>query len=203
MVFKLKQPPREPRPRVSAREVAKDLSVPPEMVMAALADLGEYVQSSASKLEEPVIRRLYEAMGNQYEPEKPKSPPAWERKGRTDQSPATAKLTRGVDEGDQTNWHSASRDDWWETQGDVAPAWELESWKLHGFTEAERDAWIAHGLRPGQVKDAAAYRDAGLIPPDLMKDAAGWTALKRLRAGERPIEVVRLLQALREDDRAG
>ena len=151
--------------------------------MAALADLGEYVRSPASRLEEPVIRRLYEAMGGQLEPERPKSPPAWERKGRTDESLATAKSTGDVAGGDQTNWHSSSRDDWWETQGDVAPSWERESWKLCGFTEFERDAWIAHGLRPGQVKDALAYRDAAIgtanaapgSPATATRDAV-WTA---------------------------
>jgi hypothetical protein len=50
--------------------------------LAALADLNEYVQSPASKLEEPVIRRLYEALGGHFEPEKPKPPPGWQRQGR-------------------------------------------------------------------------------------------------------------------------
>ena len=202
MVFKLKQPPPGRRPRVSAQGVAKDLSVSTEKVMSALADLGEHVQSPASKLEEPVVRRLYEVLGGEYEPEKPKPPPAWQWKGQIDQRAAIAKSNRVIDEGDQTSWHSAARDDWWETQGDAAPTWELQSWNLYGFTEAERDAWIAHGLRPAQVKDAAAFRDSGLTPADLMKDAGGWTALKRLRAGERPIDVVRLLRALRKDDQA-
>jgi len=66
---------------------------------------------------------------------------------------------------------------------------------MFNFTEAERDAWIAHGLRPGQVKDAVAFRDAGLVPADLLEDVKGWTALKRLRAGERPTDGVRLLRA--------
>ena len=47
---------------------------------------------------------------------------------------------------DQSNWHSRPSDDWWETRGDAAPAWELASWKMLEFTDAERDAWIAHGL---------------------------------------------------------
>jgi hypothetical protein len=72
---------------------------------------------------------------------------------------------------------------------------ELESWKIFDFAEAERDAWIAHGLRPGQVKDAAKYRDAGLLPGDLAQEILGWTVLKRLRAGESPDEVLRLLRA--------
>jgi hypothetical protein len=74
---------------------------------------------------------------------------------------------------------------------------------MFGFTETERDVWIAHGLRPGQVTDAVSFRDAGLVPADLLQNIAGWTVLKRLRAGEPPTEVVRLLRATREDDRAG
>jgi hypothetical protein len=50
--------------------------------MTALGDLGEYIQSPASKLEEPVIRRLYEALGAQHEPAKPKSPPEWQWKSK-------------------------------------------------------------------------------------------------------------------------
>lgn len=63
MVFKLAQPPQGPRRRMTARAVAKELGLSTDTVMAALADLNEYAQSPASKLEEPVIRRLYEALG--------------------------------------------------------------------------------------------------------------------------------------------
>jgi hypothetical protein len=147
---------------------------------------------------------LYEAFGAQHEPAKPKAPPEWQWKGRSDQVSAKANPARndGAEEA-RTSWCSRAGGDWWETQGDVVPAWELESWKMFGFTEAERDVWIEHGLRPGQVKDAVSFRDAGLVPADLTRDVAGWTVLKRLRAGERPAEVVRLLRATREDDRAG
>lgn len=199
MVFKLRQPPQEPRRRMSAREVAKDLGVRIEVVMAAIGELGEFVQSPASKLEEPVIRRLYAAMGGRYEPARPKPSPAWDRKGRIGQVSPAARSTKDSTSEDGTNWHSASRDDWWETQGDVAPSWEVGSWKLYGFTESERDSWIAHGLRPGQVKDAVAYREAGLMPPDLVKVVAGWTVLRRLRAGDPPIDVLRLLRGHQVD----
>lgn len=194
MVFKHKQPPLGPRRRASPREVARALDVDLDSVMAALVDLGEYVSSPASKIEEPVARRLYEALGGQYEPEAPKLSSRWERKGRTNQQPA-ARRSRMESNGDGlTNWHSAAREDWWETQGDASPAMELESWKLFGFTEVERDAWIAHGLGPGQVKDAVSCREAGLMPTDLSKKLEGWTVEKRLQAAERPADVVRLLR---------
>ena len=83
MVFKLKQPPQGPRRRMTARAVAKEVGLSTDTVMAALADLNEYVQSPASKLEEPVIRRLYEVLGGDYEPEVPKSPPEWQQQGRS------------------------------------------------------------------------------------------------------------------------
>ena len=202
MVFKLKQPPQGPRRRMSARQISKELGVPVGEVMATLNELGEYVKSPASMLEEPVIRRLYEAVHRRYEPEKPKAAPPWDRKGRGDQAPTAAAANRDSRESDRSECHSRPTGEWWETQTDVAPAWELESWKIFDFAEAERDAWIAHGLRPGQVKDAAKYRDAGLLPGDLAQEILGWTVLKRLRAGESPDEVLRLLRAPLEDDRA-
>jgi hypothetical protein len=199
VVFKLKQPPQVPRRRMTARAVANELGLSTDTVMAALADLNEYVQSPASKLEEPVIRRLYEALGGHYEPEKPKPPPEWQRQGRSHEVAAVVKSPGDRGALDQSSWHSRPRDDWWETRGDAAPAWEVASWKMLGFTEAERDAWIAHGLRPGQAKDAVAFRDAGLLPADLMEEVKGWTVLKRLRAGDQPEDIARLLRTSDED----
>jgi len=37
------------------------------------------------------------------------------------------------------------------------------------------------------------------MPPDLVKVIAGWTVLKRLRAGDPPIDVLRLLRAHQVD----
>ena len=61
----------------------------------ALADLNEYVQSPPSKLEEPVIRRLYEALSGQYEPEKPKPPPEWQRQGRSHEGAVNGEVAWG------------------------------------------------------------------------------------------------------------
>jgi hypothetical protein len=111
VVFKLKQPPLGPRCRMSAREIGKDLGVDIDRVMAALADLGEYVPSPASKLEEPVIRRLYEGLGAQQESAKPESPPEWQWKSRTDQVPTNAKPARNDRAEAQTDWHSREKGD--------------------------------------------------------------------------------------------
>ena len=170
--------------------------------MATLSDLGEYVKSPASMLEEPVIRRLHEALHLRYVSDTPKPAPPWDRKGRGDRASTPAAAKGGSSESVHSEWHSRTTGDWWETQLDVEPAWELESWKIYHFSEAERDAWIAHGLRPGQVKDAAMYRDAGLSPGDLTQDVKGWTVLKRLRAGEPTDEVLRLLQRTLRDEQA-
>jgi hypothetical protein len=75
MVFKLKQPAQAPRRRMSARQISKDVGVAVDEVMATLSELGEYVKSPASMLEEPVVRRLYEVLHRRYEPDKPKAAP--------------------------------------------------------------------------------------------------------------------------------
>jgi hypothetical protein len=45
-------------------------------------------------------------------------------------------------------------------------------------------------------------RDAGLLPADLMEEVKGWTVLKRLRAGDQPEDVARLLRTSGEDQGA-
>jgi hypothetical protein len=205
MVFRLRQPPQGPRPRMSAREVAIDVGAGVEQVMAMVSALGEYVQSPSSKLEEPVVRRLYDALGSTYETAKPKPPPAWQQKGRADKASDASNAQKRSDQvgGELSTWRSSTKANWWETQNYAAPAWELESWKLFAFTEAERDVWLAHGLRPGQVRDAAAYRDAGLLPSDLTKVVCGWTVLKCLQAGDPPRDVVHRLRSASDDECSG
>lgn len=202
MVFKLKQPPQGPRRRMNARQISKEVGLSVDEVMSTLARLEEYVKSPASMLEEPVVRRLYENLDARYEADQQKAPPPWDRKARGDQTSTPLVASRDRHESSRSEWHSRPASDWWDRQSDVSPAWELESWKIFDFAEAERDAWIAHGLRPEQVKDAAKYRDAGLMPSDLAQDVQGWTALKRLRAGESPVEVLRLLGRPSRDERA-
>ncbi|MHB1009427.1 MAG: hypothetical protein ACYC1E_09405 [Propionibacteriaceae bacterium] len=71
------------------------------------------------------------------------------------------------------------------------------SWTLYGFTSAERDAWQVY-LSDRQAKDAHKLREAGFQPDDLGTQVSGWTVLKRVRAGEDPKEVKRLLDRHRK-----
>lgn len=202
IVFTKKQPPQAPRPRMNARQISKSTGIAVDEVMATVSDLGEYVKTPASMLEEPVVRRVYDALHLRYVSDKPRPTPPWDWKGRSDQSPTPVAKRGGSREGDRSEWHSSATNDWWQTQTDVAPAWDVESWKIYNFSEAERDAWIAHGLRPGQVKDANTYRDAGIMPGDLVQVVEGWTVLKRLRSGEPACGVLRLLGRALGDEEA-
>jgi hypothetical protein len=158
VVFKLAQPPQGPRRRMTARAVAKELGLSTDTVMAALADLNEYAQSPASKLEELVIRRLYEALGGHYEPEKPKPTPEWQRQGRGHEGAVMVKSPGDRGALDQSSWHSRPRDDWWETRGDAAPAWEVASWKcsdslrLNGTPGSQMGSDLARRRTPSRFE---------------------------------------------------
>ena len=120
---------------MTARAVAKELGLSTDTVMAALADLNEYAQSPASKLEEPVIRRLYEALGGHYEPEKPKPTPEWQQQGRSHEVAAVVKSPEDRGALDQSSWHSRPRDDWWET---VVTRRQLGRWRLGRCSDSLR-----------------------------------------------------------------
>ena len=66
MVWKMKLPPPGPRPRRRVRELAKDLDVPVEQVLAILHEIGEFVSSPSSHVEEPVVAKVYERCGRPY-----------------------------------------------------------------------------------------------------------------------------------------
>lgn len=93
-------------------------------------------------------------------------------------------------------WSSSDPDEAWGRnlqQTDASPTFELSEWMLRGFSEVERDVWLAGGLRPGQAKVAAEARAHGLDPADLGRNLNGWTVAARLRRGEGGAAVARLL----------
>jgi hypothetical protein len=69
--LKLQKPPRE---RVRVRDLAKEVGLTSQDLVALLAKLGEHVKSPASMLESPVIRRIYGVLG--VEPVVEMPPPA-------------------------------------------------------------------------------------------------------------------------------
>ena len=65
--------------KVRVYELAKELGVESKVVLAKLAELGEFVRSASSTVEPPVVRKLREAM-----------PPAEEKPAK---QPAAKKTT--------------------------------------------------------------------------------------------------------------
>lgn len=200
MVWKTKLQP-EPHRRYSARDLAKELNVDVDVVMETLNAIGEHVVTPAKKsLEEPVRLKVYEHLGRH--PARQIQPvPPWERRGtsgpqKRDKVGASGRRLGDRDLRATTFSPKDGSVGLGNSAYDVAPAWEDASWALHGFTGTDRDAWRVF-LRPGQAKEAAALRDAGFLPEDLGVDLHGWPVFKRLRAGETPAEVKRLLDRLR------
>lgn len=204
MVFKQKLPGAAPRQRTSARNLASKMGLELASVMEALQEIGEYVSTPTSNsLESPAVRQIYSYFGMSYEPETvvpPVSP--WKIRDETPCSSIRripSKKTAPV----RSN-HPKMRFEPKDTSEgldhphhDAKPAWAFEEWKLYGFSDNERDAWISYGLRPGQARFAKHLRDAGLLATDLHVEVEGWSVAKRLRAAESPRDVFRLLQRVR------
>lgn len=197
MTWKYKLP-EQPRSRYSARDLAVSLGVTLQAVIDALAAIGEYVDSPNRRaIEEPVKRALCAHLDCEYEPPAvtPISPWSRQDRGRPEKvdqpRPPTVKANREdlrpriVKAPDRSVGLGNPADD-------ASPAMEDWAWKLYGFNSFERDAWCVY-LRPGQAKYANDLHRAGFVPEDLAVEVAGWTVHKRLRAGETPAEVMRLL----------
>jgi hypothetical protein len=216
---KLEETPRE---RLRVHELAKRVSRSNAEILALLVDLGEYAPHRNSMLEPPVVRSVYEAL-NLSPPGRPAprsadvdaprlttglTPPI--PQARRENHPLMGTAPRPRDKGSSTPLRRtrptsapalfrSTADQLAQAYGlDVAEVWEHESWKMHQFTDVERDVWIAAGLRRGQAPVAAKLRDAGLTPADLGVVVSGWTVLDRLAKNEGAAAVARLLGSQRE-----
>lgn len=223
--IRLQEPPRT---RLRAREIARQIGVPPSEVLQVLADMGEYVRSAASYVEAPIIREVHERFGVKYAVEVCPSPPMEDsvadhqprglqpptRRVKRDNHPLMGEVTPRRDH-DASNdsdgasgsprtasWAGRNVDQQWAdlAGGDASHAFEFEEWKLRGFSELERDVWMAAGLRAGQARWAADLRDGGLSPTDLGVDLHGWRVVDRLQRGEGAAAVARLLTAMRASE---
>jgi hypothetical protein len=212
-----------PRKRLRVRDLAKQVGISSGALMRLLSELKEYVPSAASYVEIPVVRKIYGALGLDYEesdevqpqvqvvqpPTAGLSPPR--KRPKRNNNPLMPEPERPRDQVDPERrssrhnraaepktreWHSRSADEEWaaNTASDASHAFEFEEWKLRGFTEIERDVWIDAGLRMGQAKLAAELHAAGLTPSELQADLAGWNVLDRLRRGEGATAVARLFR---------
>lgn len=191
MTWRYKLLPLSQRRRMRVRDIAMLLNVAPDIVIEIAREWGEFVASPQSFLEEPVLRRLSEHFRQPILSETAiKKVRPWERRGSGSRvgPPPTRKPRRDV------TWEQPPEDDLWAAAYDASPTFEIESWKLFGFSETDRDLWIDAGLRPGQVNAAAKFAEAGFRPSDLALVVSGWTVRDRLRKGEEPAEVLRLLK---------
>lgn len=215
--LKLVRPPRERR-RIS--ELASELGVPATEIMGVLDNLGEFVRSASSYVEVPIIRQVHAAFNVEYlsnpswrkgqsppTPSQPQglTPPA--KKPRRDNNPLMGTSDRPQDQltiahprGPKQRffppeWQSRTTGQEWSLGGgvDSSPAFEFVEWKVRGFSEIDRDAWIAAGLRASQGRLAAELREAGLQPTDLATELYGWKVIDRLTRGEGATGVARML----------
>ena len=214
-----------PRARMRVRDIAKQLGVPPAEVLQMLEDMGEYVKSHASYIETPVIRKLHERLGVTYSaatrpthsdsvtgreaPTEGLPPPP--RRTKRDNHPLTGEVSprRVLDPSldssparsapGTTSWSARTVEQRWAdlAGGDASHALEFEEWKLRGFSDVERDVWMASGLRTGQARWAAELRDGGLSPTDLEVDLHGWKVVDRLQRGEGAKAIARMLTQIR------
>lgn len=221
-MIKLPEPPRH---RIRVRDLAKDVQRTIPEVLTILVEFGEYVSGPNGYVEAPIIRRVHTHFGIEYvqalppghaRPDAPAVPlpqglkPAPIRPQRANHPLITAdeRLRDRAPEGRppwtgmraKSSTHSPRAEGIFGINMDASPAFEFEDWAFRGFTEVERDVWLAAGLRPGQARSAATLRDVGLTPQDLDTTISGWTVRERILQGEGPAEVARLLQRLQIED---
>ncbi|MHA6510729.1 hypothetical protein [Tessaracoccus sp. Y1736] len=207
MVFKKKLSTPSSNTLRSSQQLAKELGATTPAILEALQEIGEYVDSPAMKsIVEPVAKRVAEHLGLQLPADPPHPKGKWEildtqpsdtlrRQPRLDRRGSTPTSGQfGPPD------RSLGLDN---PRLDAKAPWDEQEWKLYGFSDIERDVWIDHGLRKGQAKRAAALRNAGLTPPDLGTSLYGWTVAKRLREGETPTSVKRLLDTQHKEATAG
>lgn len=207
MIFELKLPEPGPRRRWSAQELAAELGLEVTDVMTALKAVGEYVDNHRRKMiEEPVVKKVFEHFGRQYKAESPKPVSQWQvRDLRGAPRPARKrKKPQSRPVNGPRRFESSDRSlGLGHPTADTKDAWADSEWQLLGFTEVERDVWLDGGLRRGRARDAKVLRDAGFQPADLRRDVFGWSVAKRLRAGEHPEAVLRLLRRAEDHRETG
>lgn len=206
MVFQRKLPEPSRRKRASAYDVARDHGLDIATVMDAIAKAGEFVDSPRKHgLEPPVVRRVCEILGVACRDGEPSKPvPAWQLQDTAalpTRAPSKPRLPAAPPA--RTKFVAPDRSErlGFESQ-DASPSFAAQEWKLYGFSEVERDLWISGGLREGQAKLARDLRAAGFRPTDLKTEVAGWTVAKRLRIGERPRDVLKLLHQSQDEQSA-
>lgn len=204
---------RPPRNRWKIRLAAKELERTVEETLDGLARIGEYASGPEDFIEEPVFIRLAAHFGvdlptpGATDPGGTAAPPTAVRGGgltppkhlpARSNHPYLEPEPRPRDLLDST-WVPREREEpvrdyhaggQWSRP---AAAFADHEWALRGFTDAEKDVWLAAGLSEMQSKVAELLRDERLSPEALSADLGGWTVLQRVKLGEDVAAVLRLL----------
>lgn len=200
MTWRTKLPTPE-RKRYSAQEIATAARLPVKDVMDAIQKIGQFSDSPRRKsIEEPVRRQIHEFLNIPYDAPVPPTASGWERTGKSSPTPRDqpGSSQSGPHGGRRHAHRPTERPQPLGTSSDLCSLTMVDaSWALLGFTPAEKDAWTVY-LSDRQAQDAATLRNAGFAPDDLGVVLFGWTVLRRIRSGETPREVKRLLERYRE-----
>lgn len=199
MTWRTKLPTSE-RKRYSAQEIAMATGLPIRDVMDAIQKIGQFADSPRRKdIEEPVRRQIYEFLKIPYDPPVPPKTSGWVRTGKSSPTPGIVpgSSQSGPYGGHRQAHRPTERPQPLGGSSDLSSLTMVDaSWVLRGFTRTEKDAWTVY-LSDRQAKDAVRLRDAGFSPDDLGVDLYGWTVLQRIRSGDTPREVKRLLDRYR------
>lgn len=205
-----------PRRRWQVRYAAEQLGRTLKETLDGLAEIGEHATGPRGQIEEPVFTRLAAHFGvnlpthSAPEPdlgviEPPHAVDA--RGGLTPPPPMPSRSNHPYMEPEPRPRDLLNST--WVPSKPVEPVgehrsggqWQRSStafidheWALRGFTDAERDVWMAGGLKDWQAKLAEQLRGAGISPDELSADLGGWTVLQRVNQGEDVVAVARLHQ---------
>ena len=208
-----------PRRRWQVRYAAEQFGRTPEETLDGLAEIGEHASGPRGYIEEPVFTRLAAHFGVSLPTHSAREldvqgiePPhgADVRGGLTPPPPLPSRNNHPYMEPEPRPRDLLNST--WVPSKPVEPVREHHAggqwpgsstafadheWALRGFTDAEKDVWLAGGLKDWQAKLAVKLRDAGISPHVLSADLGGWTILQRVNQGEDIVAVARLYQRRR------
>lgn len=204
--------------KVRVHELAKELGIESRVVLAKLREMGEFVRSSSSPLDPPVVRRFQDRYGDQlrgWSPPRSTTPPR--RRARTERPYGRQSRSLQPSAPPDRNLLDASRIfgvpvEELKPRREDRPGSRYASsdsrrkrtaWDEHWIDPEERRAWIGAGLGPDDGRIAGQLKDRGVMPDDLQQKIDGVRVNERLRSGESVGSVVGRLREYKRNRDVG